>query len=199
MKITSIMFALGVALCPSLVSAQASGDLTVAFGAEGTTLDPTKYSAGVDHYFIGQMFEQLVRWDPQQKPVNWLAESWELQQQDGKAVIDVKLRPGVKFHNGDPLTSADFEFSYERLRDPKISRWSHLQANVEKFEIVDDLHFRIHFKSPDGDYIAGALQLWALPKKYFEKVGEDGFACSAVSSLSRRLSASCARAISPSR
>ncbi len=38
------------------------------------------------------------------------------------------------------------------------------------------MHFRIHFKSPDGDYIADALQLWAMPKKYFEKVGEDGFA-----------------------
>ena len=180
MRGKSILAALCVALSPAMASAQAAGDLTVAFGAEGTVLDPTKYSAGVDHYFIGQMFEQLVRYDPDQKQVNWLAESWELQQQEGNPVIDVKLRPGVKFHNGDPLTSADFEFCFERLRDPKVSRWSHLQANVEKFEIVDDLHFKIHFKSPDGDYIAGALQLWALPKKYFEKVGEDGFARSPV-------------------
>jgi peptide/nickel transport system substrate-binding protein len=160
----SILVALAVALCPTLAFAQAAGDLSVAFGAEGTTLDPTKYSAGVDHYFIGQMFEQLVRYDPDLKPVNWLAESWKLEEQDGKPVIDVKLRPGVKFHNGDPLTSADFEFCYERLRDPKVSRWSHLQTNVEKIEIVDDLHFRIHFKAPDGDYVAGALQLWAMPK-----------------------------------
>jgi len=176
----------GVALAPTAAlaqdstkaqdSAKAKGDLVAAFGAEGTVLDPTKYSAGVDHYFIGQMFEQLVRYDPDLKPVNWLAQSWELQEQDGKPVIDVHLRPGVKFHNGDPMTSADFEFCYQRLRDPKVSRWSHLQANVEKFEIVDDLHFRIHFSSPDGDYIAGALQLWAIPKKYFESVGEDGFA-----------------------
>lgn len=164
------------ALAPSPALAQASGSLTVAFGAEGTTLDPTKYSAGVDHYFIGQLFEQLVRYDPDQKPVNWLAQSWEVQSENGKPVIDVHLRPGVKFHNGDPLTSADFEFCYQRLRDPKVSRWSHLQANVARFEIVDDLHFRIHFSAPDGDYIANALQLWAIPKAYFEKVGDDGFA-----------------------
>ena len=176
MKRRTMFMALSLALAPVPALAQSAGSLTVAFGAEGTTLDPTKYSAGVDHYFIGQMFEQLIRYDTDLKPVNWLAEKWELLQQDGKAVIDIRLRPGVKFHNGDPMTSADFEFCYERLKDPKVSRWSHLQANVEKFEIIDDLHFKIHFKSPDGDYIAGALQLWALPKKYFEKVGEDGFA-----------------------
>jgi len=172
----SLLLALCTVVAPLPALAQASGSLTVAFGAEGTTLDPTKYSAGVDHYFIGQMFEQLTRFDPDQKPVNWLAESWELITEDDKPVIDVRLRPGVKFHNGDPLTSADFEFCFQRLRDPKVSRWSHLQANVEKIEIIDDLHFKIRFKLPDGDYIANSLQLWALPKAYFEKVGEDGFA-----------------------
>jgi peptide/nickel transport system substrate-binding protein len=104
-KARNIVFARVVALCPTLASAEdTSGSLTTAFGAEGTTLDPTKYSA-VDHYFISQMFEQLVRFDPDQKMVDWLAASWELQEEDGKAVIDVRLRPEVRFHNGDPLTS----------------------------------------------------------------------------------------------
>lgn len=63
-------------------------------------------------------------------------------------MIDFDLRPGVKFQNGDPVTSADVQFSYDRLRDPAQSRWSHLQAAVESFEIVDDLHFRIYFATP---------------------------------------------------
>ena len=83
---------------------------------------------------------------------------------DEKPIIDVSLRPGVKFHNGDPMTSADFEFCYQRMKDPKITRFSHLQANVEKFEIVDDLHFRLHFSAPDGEYVAGSLQLFAMPR-----------------------------------
>ena len=122
------------------------------------------------------MFEQLVRFDPDLKPVNWLAESWKIEGTPDKPIVDVHIRKGVKFHNGDPLTSADFEFSYERLKDPKISRWTHLQASVEKFEIVDDHHFKLHFKPPDGDYIVGSLQLWAMPKKYYEQAGEDGYA-----------------------
>ena len=157
-------------------AADATGSLTVAFGAESTVLDPLKYSAGVDHYFIGQMFEQLVRPDPALKSTNWLAERWDVKTVGGKPVIDVTIRRGVKFHNGDPLTSADFEFAYQKLRDPKVSRWSHNQAAVERFEIVDDLRFRLHFKEGDGSYVANQLQLWAVPKAYYEKVGEAGFA-----------------------
>jgi acyl-CoA synthetase (AMP-forming)/AMP-acid ligase II len=41
---------------------------------------------------MSQMFEQLVRFDPDRKMVNGFAESWELQEQDGKAVIDARLR-----------------------------------------------------------------------------------------------------------
>lgn len=175
-SLKSAILATSVLLTPGAAFAQASGELVAALAAEGTVLDPSKYSAGVDQYYIGQMFEQLVRFGPDLKPVNWLAESWKIEGTAEKPIIDVQIRKDVKFHNGDPLTSADFEFSYERLRDPKISRWSHLQANVEKFEIVDDHHFRLHFKAPDGDYIVGSLQLWAMSKKYFEKAGEDGFA-----------------------
>lgn len=156
--------------------AQATGKLTVALAAESTTMDPAKYSAGVDQYFIGTMFEMLVMPTPDGKLQNWLAQSWSLDESNpAKPVIDVHIRPGVTFQNGDPLTSADFKFSYERLADPKVSRWSHYQANVESFEIVDDLHFRIHFKKPDSNYVANYLQLWAMPKAYFEKVGEEEF------------------------
>ncbi len=171
-----------LALCAALIAApatgwsQPSGGLTVGFAAEPTVVDPFKYSAGVDQYYLSQMFEQLLRPGPDLKVQNWLAEKWEILEEGGKPIIDVHIRKGVKFHNGDPLTAADFEFSYQKLRDPKISRWSHLQASVEKFEIVDDHHFRLYFKEGDGSYISGMLQLWAVPKAYYEKVGEEGFA-----------------------
>ena len=154
----------------------AEGNVVAAFAAEPTTLDPVRYSAGVDTYGISQVFEQLTRVDPSGKTVNWLAESWTVEGTAEKPVIDVHLRPGVLFQNGDPMTAADVQFSYERLRDPKQSRWSHLQASVERFEIVDDLHFRLHFSQPDATYVTDNLQLWVMPKGYFEKVGADGFA-----------------------
>lgn len=153
----------------------AKGSLSIALAAEPTTADPVRYSAGVDTYLIGNMFEQLLRADPAGKQTNRLAESWSLGGSPDKPVLDVTLRAGVLFHNGDPLTSADFEFAYNRLRDPKESRWSHLQASVESFEVIDDRRFRIRFKEPDASYLIDNLQLWALPKRYTEQVGIDGF------------------------
>src|SRR5690242_8141792 len=126
-------FAAAVFLSVAPVRAETSGSLVVAFGAEPTTMDPARYAAGVDLYGVTQSFEQLLRPDASGKLTNWLAESWKVEGAAEKPIIDVHIRPGVKFHNGDPLTAADFEYSYQRLRDPKLSRWSFYQESVESF------------------------------------------------------------------
>ncbi len=136
---------------PAMSQAVDKDTVVAAFSVESTMMDPSRASAGIDHSWNAQMFEQLLRYDPDYKQIPWLAKSWKLLTIDGKEVLEVELRQGVKFQNGDPLTSADVEFSYNRFSDPKISRYSHLQANVEKFEIIDDYHFRIHFNEPDGN------------------------------------------------
>lgn len=155
------------------VCAQQTNHINAAFAAEYATLDPTKFIDGKDRDTLAQIYEQLVKPDPKLKRLNWLAESWEIGGTESKPTIDIQLRKGVKFHNGYPLTSADFEFSFQRARDPKISRTTFLQANVERFEIVDDHHFRLHFKAPDAMYIAENLVLWAVSKRYFEEVGDE--------------------------
>ncbi|KAA0181651.1 ABC transporter substrate-binding protein [Cupriavidus gilardii] len=179
LTITIGALALGAltALGGTAQAAPATGSLTVAFGAESTTLDPVRISAGVDHYFVGQIFEMLVRRNASLQDENWLAESWKLETgKDGKPVLDVRLRKGVKFHNGDPLTAEDMEFSWQRQRDPKGSFFSHYVSSVERFEIVDAHRFKLHFKEPDAQFLVGNLQLWAMPKKYIQKVGEEEFA-----------------------
>jgi peptide/nickel transport system substrate-binding protein len=152
-----------------------AGTITVAFTTESKTLDPAKYGTGPDIYFLSQMYEMLIRPDPNMKRVNWLAESWSIGEEDGKPVVDVNLRRGVKFHNGYPLTASDMEFSYQRAKDPKISRWAYMQFSVERFEVVDDHHFKIHFKEGDAEYIAENLTLWATSKRYYDEVGEAEF------------------------
>ena len=177
MKIWQALGVLAAVATPAIGEAQtpAKGTLTIALAAEPTMADPVRYAAGVDTYLIGNIFEQLLRMDAKGKQLNRLAESWKLAGTAEKPIIEVALRPGVLFHNGDPMTSADFEFAFTRLRDPSQSKWVHLQASVESFEVVDPLHFRLHFKEPDASYVIDNLQLWALPKRYTEQVGVDGF------------------------
>jgi peptide/nickel transport system substrate-binding protein len=174
-SLVSVALLLGVS-CMAQAQQPVKDTITVGFATESTTLDPSRAAAGADYYFIGQMFEQLVRRGPDGSRVNWLAESYSVDRNNGKPIIDVRLRQDVKFHNGDPLTAEDFEFSFNRQRDPKISRIAHLQAAVERFEIVDPYHFRLHFSEGDATYDTDSLRLWALPKKYFQQVGDEGFA-----------------------
>src|ERR1700748_1516983 len=97
---------------PAFSQSAARDEITVAFATESTVLDPSKQAAGADTFFISQMFEQLLRDGPEDKTVMWLAESFSADRNGGKPIIDIHIRPNVKFHNGDPLTSADFEFAF---------------------------------------------------------------------------------------
>ena len=119
--------------------------------------------------------DALVRPLPGHKMGNSLAESWK-ESPDGK-VYEFKLRSGLKFHNGDPLTTEDVKFSFERYKGA-ASRT--LQDNVERVEIVDPLVVRFHLKAPWPDFMtffgtsASAAGL-VLPKKYLTQVGDEGF------------------------
>jgi len=103
-----------------------------------------------------------------------LAESWQVSA-DGR-VYDFTLRKGVKFHNGDPLTADDVKFSFERYRGASAKT---LKERVAAVETPDPLHVRFRLKNPWPDfmtfYTAASGAGWIVPRKYVEKVGEDGY------------------------
>jgi peptide/nickel transport system substrate-binding protein len=106
---------------------------------------------------------------------NSLAESWT-ESSDG-LVYTFKLRPGLRFHNGDSCTTEDVKFSFERYRGTGAQE---LHANVKAVEIVDPLTVRFHLKEPWPDFMTfyGTTATAAgivVPKRYLEQVGEDGF------------------------
>src|SRR2546426_1134100 len=104
-----------------------------------------------------------------------LAESWSVSP-DG-LTYDFVLRPGVKFHNGDPLTAEDVKFSFERYRGISAKA---LKEHVRQVQVVDAHRVRFQLKDPWSDFLAfyatpatGAA--WIVPRKYVEKVGDEGF------------------------
>jgi peptide/nickel transport system substrate-binding protein len=88
------------------------------------------------------------------------------------------LRPGIKFHNGEPVTVEDVKFSFESYRGAKADL---LKAKTERVEIVDAHTVRFHFKEPFLDFpmIFGTSNVsgagWIVPAKYYQQVGPDGF------------------------
>lgn len=119
--------------------------------------------------------DALVRPYPGQKMGPSLAESWT-ESPDGKT-YEFKLRPGLKFHNGDPITTEDVKFSFERYKGASTAL---LHDRVSEVEIVDPQVVRFHLKEPWPDFMtfygttASAAGI-VLPKNYLTQVGDDGF------------------------
>jgi peptide/nickel transport system substrate-binding protein len=119
--------------------------------------------------------DALVRPYPGQKMGPSLAESWK-ESPDGR-VYEFKLRRGLKFHNGDPVTTEDVKFSFERYKGAGAKE---LSTRVQQVEVVDPLTVRFHLKEPWPDFMTfvGTTATAAgivVPKKYVTSVGDEGF------------------------
>jgi len=104
-----------------------------------------------------------------------LAESWTASA-DG-LTYEFVLRQGVRFHNGEVVTAEDVKFSFERYRGVSAKI---LKERVRQVQVVDPHHIRFQLKDPWPDFLTfyatpatGAA--WIVPKKYVEKVGDEGF------------------------
>src|SRR2546429_261742 len=104
-----------------------------------------------------------------------LAESWTMSK-DG-LTYEFVLRKGVKFHNGDLLTAEDVKFSFERYKGGGATT---LRSRVASVEILDPQRVRFRMKQPWPDFMTfyatpATSAAWIVPKKYVERVGDDGF------------------------
>jgi peptide/nickel transport system substrate-binding protein len=138
--------------------------------------DPAEMPSQITPFIIAYaLHDALVRPLPGIRMGSALAESWT-ESPDG-LTYEFKLRPGLKFHNGDPCTTEDVQFSFMRY---KGSGAKELHAKVKNVEIVDarTVRFHLHAHWPDFMTYYGSTATGAglvVPKKYMEQVGEDGF------------------------
>lgn len=149
-------------------------NVRIAIGDEPGTVDPHDMIGGVDNYYLYQIFNALYQYDHQGGLAPSLAESYEASP-DGLQ-ITFKVREGVTFHNGDPLTAEDCVYSLERaLSDESVGTKTAFE-NVEGGEVIDDHTFVFNMSSPDTAFILGAFGgLRVVPKAYTEEVGKDEF------------------------
>lgn len=81
------------------------------------SLDPARASSEAEVRIAALLYDGLVRLGPGGRLDPGLARRWEVR--DGGTRYVFWLRPGVRFHNGRPLTAADVVFSLQRLADPR--------------------------------------------------------------------------------
>ena len=81
-------------------------------GTEPETLDPALMTGIPESTMLLQMYDGLTRLDADNNPQAAIAESWDISE-DGTE-FTFHLREDAVWANGDPLTAADFEFSWKR-------------------------------------------------------------------------------------
>src|SRR2546426_1937662 len=174
------IFGIVLVIASSISPALAAQDGTMTWGIHVTLvsrwLDPGDTEALITPFMVlYALHDALVKPMPGNINTPSLAESWSMSK-DGIS-YEFVLRKGARFHNGDPVTAEDVKFSFERY---KGSGAGLLKDKVKDVQVVAPNRVRFVLKEPWPDFMAfygtsatGAG--WIVPKKYVEKVGEDGF------------------------
>ena len=135
-----------VLLAPGSADAQKK-TLTIALNQDADILDPTLARTYVGRIIFAHMCEKLYEIDENLK-ISPAARRGPAAFSDGGKTVTIKLRAGVKFNDGTPLTAEAMKFSLDRHREMKgSSRRSELD-HVDAVEVVDPATIRLRLKAP---------------------------------------------------
>src|SRR5919204_5197780 len=135
-------------------SPKKGGTLVLARAGEVTNLDPHKVPAFTSARVFELVYSYLMRLDENLGVQPDLAEGMPTTSSDGKQVT-VKIRSGVKFHNGDPLTSADVKYTFDRIIEPKNAAVARsFFGDVDNITAPDESTVVFNLKTPNAALIA---------------------------------------------
>jgi peptide/nickel transport system substrate-binding protein len=160
--------AIVVLLMSSPASAAPAGKVVLAQGVDPTTLDMANQSESPASNVGRHLFDTLYERDPNLKIVPALAT--EMPKFVPPSAWEVKLRRGVKFHNGEDFNADSAKFTLERLANGQGKlRGSSFFAPIDRVEIVDPYTVRVHTKAPWPilDTLMGSNQASIVPPKYY--------------------------------
>ncbi|MYV36895.1 peptide ABC transporter substrate-binding protein [Weissella cibaria] len=126
---------LGSALAPLSAGAATYKTINWMETADLGTADPSKATASVDFDALQATGDGLYRNGKDNKPELALAES--VQKSDDGLTYTFKLRSGLKWANGDPITAQDFVYGWQRTNDPKTaSQYAYLFSGIKNADAI---------------------------------------------------------------
>jgi peptide/nickel transport system substrate-binding protein len=145
---------LGLMACAFVTGApaQTSQTLRIGLAEDPDLLDPTLARTYVGRIVFASLCDKLVDISPELDIVPQLATEW--QWTDGNKGLVMKIRQGVKFHDGEPLDAAAVKFSLERhLTLPGSNRKAEISA-VTAVDIIDDHTVKLVLSTPFAPLLA---------------------------------------------
>ena len=156
---------------------EADGRVRIAMNQNPATLDMSKVGAGVNvlRPAIENIVETLIENDPNGDIRPGVCE-WTISP-DAK-LVEYRVRPGVRFHTGDPVTAHDIKFSHDRLYRGLPSYRSRCY-DLDRVEVVDDRIARFHFRTSGGTYLR-TRGCYVYSRAWFDRVGDARFSAEPV-------------------
>ena len=147
---------LAVMAAPNLARSQANASNTLVWGDDSrsdVTYDPRVTQSRHEEQVIVQIFDQLISSDEKSNLVPGLATSWQLS--PDSTSLHMKLREGVKFHDGTPFNAEAVKFTFDTIVDPKTGSQCAIDmiGAYDKTEIINAHEIKVHFKSPNAGII----------------------------------------------
>jgi peptide/nickel transport system substrate-binding protein len=150
------------------------GVLLAVIGADPPSLDPHQESTFANIELVAPLYSTLLQLDPYNYPkiIGDLATEWKISP-DG-LTYTFKIHPGVKFHDGSPLTSADVKASYDKIIFPPQGVRSVRQnayTAVAQVEAPDPTTVVFKLKFPSASLLANLASPWNVifPKSYLDR------------------------------
>ena len=150
--------ALALAACARAPEAP-SRDVRVVIYSEPTSLSLIGNTDMNSSQIASLISDGLVAYDAKARCVPMVARSWEMAP-DGRT-LTFRLREGVKWHDGAPVTSKDVAYTVEKIKDPTTQSrsWASQFSNVASVETPDDLTLIVRYDPPYAD----AVDAWRVP------------------------------------
>lgn len=126
----------------------------------------------VDGMLTSLIFSSLLKYDEESKLVNDLVENYEIS--DDKRVYTVKIRPNVKWHDGNQLTASDVFFTVKLIQDPKFKSVLRGEWQDINVELVDNHTIKFILDKAYSPFL-NKLVFGILPQHIFKDVSSENF------------------------
>src|SRR5436305_1816905 len=150
------------------------GVLLAVIGADPPSLDPHQESTFANIELVAPLYSTLLQIDPYDYPkiIGDVATDWKIAA-DGSSYT-FKLRQGIRFHDGSPLTAADVKATYDKIVFPPPGVRSvrkKAYTAIERIEAPDPATVVFKLKFPSASLLANLASPWNVifPKKYLDQ------------------------------
>ena len=137
------ILAAGLALGASLADAST---LKIALNEDPDALDPASGISFVGRVVFSSLCDKLVDLDTKANYVPQLATEWTWSSDN--LTLTMKLRSGVKFHDGEPFDAEAVKYNIERYQTAEFSKRKAEVKSIKSVEVVDPTTVRLHLSEP---------------------------------------------------